>query len=119
MIAPAKLKAADALAIGETDAPKSDEVIKSKKPRLRGRARAKVAAVIEGPKSGKPIGMSPGTKLTRTYKGKRITVTVMEKGFEFDGSLYRSLSAIANKITGSHVSGNAWFGLRARKEKKS
>jgi hypothetical protein len=120
MIAPArKTKAADALAIGEADAPKTDEVIKSKKPRLRGRARAKVAQVIEGPSSKKPVGLSAGTKLTRTYKGKRITVVVMEKGFEFEGSLYRSLSAIANKITGSHVSGNAWFGLRVRKEKKS
>ena len=107
------------LAVAVGDAPKSDEVIKSKKPRLRGRARAHVAAMIEGPSSAKPVGLSAGTKLTRIYKGKRITVIVRDKGFEFDGSLYRSLSAIANKITGSHVSGNAWFGIAKRKAKKS
>jgi hypothetical protein len=92
-----------------------------REPRMRGRRRASIAAsapVVEGPVSERRPTLSPGTKLVRQYRGKKIVVTVMEKGFEFDGSFYKSLSAIANKITGSHVSGNAWFGLKARPAKK-
>jgi len=127
MIAPAKRalarQAAEIdLAASVADGPKADEPIKAKRPRLRGRARAQVAAkpVIEGPASPKAPTLSPGTVLTRQYKGKRITVKVLgERQFEYAGETYRSLSAIANEITKSHVSGNAWFGLRAKKEKKS
>jgi hypothetical protein len=37
----------------------------------------------------------PGTVITREYKGETITVTVLEGGFEYDGNVYRSLSAVA------------------------
>lgn len=85
-----------------------------KSARVRGRARAEI--VVQGPTSGKPPTLSPGTKLTREYKGKRITVVVMEGGrYEHAGKFYKSLSALANEITGSHVSGVAWFGLKASK----
>jgi len=128
MIAPAKKalakRAAEVdLAMSVAETSKADEVIKSKRPRLRGRARASVAAkpvVIEGPASPKAPTLSPGTVLTRQYKGKRITVKVLgERQFEYSGKTYRSLSAIANHVTGGHHSGNAWFGLAKRKEKKS
>jgi hypothetical protein len=93
-------------------APASTETKKAK--RVRGRARAEV--VVAGPQSGKPPTLSPGVKITRTYKGKKITVTCMEGGkFELDGRFFGSLSAIANHVTGGHHSGVAWFGLKARK----
>ena len=53
----------------------------------------------------------PGTALTRDYKDQRLTVTVSEDGFVYEGRPYRSLSAIAREITGSHISGPAFFGL--------
>ena len=53
----------------------------------------------------------PGTILTRRYKGRVIQVTVLPKGFEFDGEVYRSLSAVARKITGAHWNGYYFFGL--------
>jgi hypothetical protein len=52
-----------------------------------------------------------GTVLARDYKGQRITVTVVDGGFQYAGQVYRSLSAVAKAITGSHCSGNAFFGL--------
>jgi len=52
-----------------------------------------------------------GTKLGRDYKGHRVVVTVVDGGFECRGTVYKSLSAAAKAITGSHCSGNAFFGL--------
>ncbi|QYK49111.1 MAG: DUF2924 domain-containing protein [Phycisphaeraceae bacterium] len=52
-----------------------------------------------------------GSRLTKAYKGRELTVTVRVDGFEYDGQVYRSLSAIAHAITGSHWNGLLFFGL--------
>jgi len=57
----------------------------------------------------------PGTILTRKYKGTLLRVQVLPQGFEFAGTRYRSLSAVAKAITGSHCNGFLFFRL-ARKE---
>ena len=51
----------------------------------------------------------PGTLLTREYKGQTIQVRVLSNGFEFEGEVYRSLSAVAQKITGAHWNGYYFF----------
>jgi len=43
----------------------------------------------------------PGTYLEREHKGRRVIVKVLANGFEFDGQIYRSLSAIAGEVTGT------------------
>ncbi len=53
----------------------------------------------------------PGALLTRRYKGRTVQVRVLPKGFEWDGEVYRSLSAVARKITGAHWNGYHFFGL--------
>lgn len=53
----------------------------------------------------------PGTLLRRNYKGNTILVRVLPRGFEFDGEVYRSLSAVARRITGTHWNGYHFFGL--------
>ena len=53
----------------------------------------------------------PGTILTRRYKGRSLQVEVLEHGFAFEGQAYRSLSAVAKAVTGSHCSGHFFFGL--------
>src|SRR5262249_33563366 len=53
----------------------------------------------------------PGTILTRRYKGRTLQVEVLEHGFAYDGQVYRSLSAVAKAVTGSHCSGHFFFGL--------
>jgi hypothetical protein len=59
-----------------------------------------------------------GTTLTKTYKGKNLRVRVMEKGFEYDGKPFRSLSAVAKKVTGQIWNGFLFFGLIKLQTKK-
>lgn len=47
----------------------------------------------------------PGTVLTRLYKGETLQMRVLDAGFEFEGRVYRSLSAVARAIIGSHCNG--------------
>jgi len=61
--------------------------------------------------------LRPGTVLTRTYKGRRIEVSVLDDGFEFEGERYTSLSAVAKAITGAHWNGPLFFGLTASSRK--
>ena len=75
-------------------------------------ASATQAAKVDfGDRAGE---LMPGTVLTRPYKGRTITVTVLDSGFEHEGEVYRSLSAVAKAITGSHWNGNYFFGLKGR-----
>ena len=57
----------------------------------------------------------PGTRLIREWQGQTYEVTLLEKGYLFQGKTYRSLTAIAEMITGAHWSGNRFFGLRKGK----
>ena len=59
-------------------------------------------------------GLMPGTVLTRIYKGERLEVRVLTTGFEFEGAVYASLSAVAQAITGAHWNGRLFFGLTAK-----
>lgn len=64
--------------------------------------------------SRKPSSQSvlrPGTHLVREWNGRTYQVEVLDGGFQLDGKRYRSLSAIAKKITGAHWSGPRFFGL--------
>ena len=57
------------------------------------------------------LSIADGTKLVREFKGKRYTVIVLNDGYEFNGEKYKSLSAIANKITGTRWNGKKFFGV--------
>ena len=52
-----------------------------------------------------------GAVLTREYKGREVRVTVLEGGFEHEGTVHRSLSAVAKAVTGAHWNGYHFFGL--------
>jgi hypothetical protein len=60
----------------------------------------------------------PGTVLTREYKGEVISVTVLNKGFEYEGKVYKSLSAVAKAVTGSHWNGFKFFELGGKESKR-
>jgi Protein of unknown function (DUF2924) len=53
----------------------------------------------------------PGTIITRAYKGESLQVQVLAHGFEFEGVVYKSLSAVARTITGQHCNGFHFFRL--------
>ena len=54
---------------------------------------------------------APGTILRRVYKGQAIVVRVLERGFEYEGRRFRSLSGIAKEVTGAHWNGMLFFQL--------
>ncbi|HTO66849.1 MAG TPA: DUF2924 domain-containing protein [Bradyrhizobium sp.] len=56
--------------------------------------------------------LRPGTHLVREWRGRVHRVTVLDQGFDYDGSRYASLSQIARRITGTRWSGPLFFGLR-------
>jgi len=62
-----------------------------------------------------PRKLTPGTRLVRDWHGVGHTVTVLDKGFEYDGRHWKSLSAIARAITGAHWNGLRFFGLTGGK----
>ena len=62
-------------------------------------------------KSDSALKISDGTKLIREFKGKRHSVTVISVGYEYNGQNYKSLSAIANLITGTRWNGKKFFGV--------
>ena len=55
--------------------------------------------------------LKPGTVLVRDYQGQHHTVTVVPDGFNWQGTTYPSLSAIARAITGTAWSGPRFFAL--------
>jgi hypothetical protein len=55
-----------------------------------------------------------GTVIRREWNGRTYEVTVVQHGFAYEGRVYKHLSPIATAITGQHLNGNAFFGLKAR-----
>lgn len=62
--------------------------------------------------------LKPGTTLVRNWKGTLQRVTILERGFDWSGQHYESLSAVARAITGSSWNGLAFFGLKRRRSDK-
>ena len=58
--------------------------------------------------------LKAGTTLVRQWRGHTHTVRVHQDGFEHEGQRYRSLTAIAERITEAHWSGPRFFGLTKR-----
>jgi len=71
-------------------------------------ARTKTTALVTKGDDRLPL---PGTIVTRDYKGQTLQVKVLPKGFEFEGEVYKSLSAVAKAITGQHCNGYYFFRL--------
>jgi len=71
---------------------------------------------VDMPRQTRPTDIKPDdrlpiarTVLTRPFKGRLYTVTVLPNGFEYDGEIYQSLTAVAHAITGSHWNGYHFF----------
>jgi len=60
-----------------------------------------------------PVKLAPGTRLIREWNGVTHVVDVAEGQFVWNGTRYRSLSAIARAITGARWSGPRFFALKA------
>jgi len=82
---------------------------------LRRRLQVLAGEFEKGARSFDPGGvLKTGATLVRQWRGQTHTVLVREDGFEYDGQRYRSLTVIAERITGPHWSGPRFFGVSKR-----
>jgi len=58
------------------------------------------------------VRIKPGTQMIRQWQDTPHTVTALAEGFEWKGRNYKSLSAVANAITGTNWNGFAFFGVK-------
>ena len=54
---------------------------------------------------------APGTILRRVFRDQNITVHVLERGFQYEGAVYPSLSAVARHVSGTQWNGFSFFRL--------
>ena len=80
--------------------------------------QAKLKRLVEDYKKGKKVSraesIKPGTRLIRVWQGRKHSVLVANKGFEYNGLIYGSLSKIATVITGTKWNGLVFFGLKKK-----
>ena len=60
--------------------------------------------------------LSPGTTLTREWRGQQVRVNVLANGYEANGIVYRSLTAAVQAVTGSHWNPKVFFNLTPRRK---
>jgi len=90
-------------------ATESDVRLTAPRPRLVAPGGETATTPIEFPKDDRlPM---PGAIITRRYKNQTIEVRVLPKGFEYEGEIYRTLSAVAKQVTGTHWNGYHFFKL--------
>jgi hypothetical protein len=68
--------------------------------------RGDVDAVLGSP------SIKRSTQMIRQWKDRTLTVTALDDGFEFEGRIFSSLSAIAKAITGTNWNGYSFFGIK-------
>lgn len=56
--------------------------------------------------------LKTGVRLYREWKGALHEVEVVDDGFRYDGTTFKTLSVIARRITGTRWSGPAFFGVK-------
>lgn len=79
------------------------EAIGAKHSRIKLRARPR------------EFNFAPGTVLLREWGEREHKVTVTAEGlFEYEGHTFKSLTAVARHITGTHWSGPLFFGLAGK-----
>src|ERR1700704_5759993 len=74
-----------------------------------------IASAVRNGDANAVLGSSrikPGTQMIRQWKNTTHTVTALNEGFEWNGRTYKSLSAVANAITGTNWNGYAFFGIK-------
>ena len=68
---------------------------------------------IKGRQLPREIELAPGTVLIREWAERDHKVTVTATGtFEYEGQHFKSLTAVARHISGTHWSGPLFFGLK-------
>jgi len=93
-----------------------DAEVRTTPPRTRSERSAskpRTSKKVEVPRD--PRLPKPGTAIIRKYKGRTLHVCVQRDGFVYEGERYKTLSAVAKAITGSHCNGFRFFKLAEEK----
>ena len=90
----------------------------SKKTRLHLEAIGACYSNIKRRAKPRKFDFAPGTVLVRQWgdRDHRVTVTTGDQ-FEYEGRVFKSLTAVARHITGTHWSGPMFFGLYTKADK--
>jgi Protein of unknown function (DUF2924) len=65
-----------------------------------------------GPTTREGVGLKSGALVVREWNGRIERVVVLDKGYAWNGGVYRSLSQVAKAITGTNWNGHRFFGLK-------
>jgi hypothetical protein len=119
-----------AAAVAEVHVEPREESDMSKKHRTAPKAKASKAAKNAKPAKATapaerhrefkrdPRLPAVGSKITKSYKGKDLTIEVQDDGLVLDGTRYASAAARARAITGAaSINGMLWLGLATPKAK--
>lgn len=82
--------------------------------RLQAMAKQYEGQTVADRKKRQPMRPIAGTKLIRGWQGIEHCVTVRPDDFEYLGRPFKSLSSIANEITGTKWNGWVFFGLKSQ-----
>lgn len=97
------------------DTPLRQRVVTNASKRRAGLPPEQTAVTTLQPERDPRLPM-PGGLLVKQYKGQTHVVKVLDDGrFEYEDRRYRSLSAIAQAITGTKWNGLLFFGLTEKK----
>ncbi|MAF57590.1 MAG: hypothetical protein CMK03_06650 [Ponticaulis sp.] len=83
---------------------------------LKKSVRSELAKVVAEQKiRPSEIRARSGTRLVREWNGVKHVVDVDDDGIRYLGKTYKSLTSVAQKITGAHWSGPRFFGLKPKR----
>ena len=88
------------------------------KPAIRRFLKKAAKDNMSRPRLSPFISVKPDTRLLREWHGVTYEVIIMEDCVYCNGKRYRSLTGVANAITGTQWSGPMFFGLKKRERKK-
>src|SRR5271169_7103220 len=92
---------------------------------LKPSTRKLLLRLADDARSGRPLkpeptpAAQPGTVLIREWHGVTHEVRVLDRGVLYKRKRYRSLTEVAQLITGAHWNGPQFFGLRSRREQEA
>jgi hypothetical protein len=90
------------------------EIADDRDVRLTAPSSRRVSANADTPARDTRLPL-PGATVQRQYRGRTIQVKVLLDGFEHEGQRFASLSAVAERVTGTRWNGFVFFGLQSRK----
>lgn len=72
----------------------------------------KIQTPLDKAKKTKKYKPMVGSKLVKEYNGALLEVLVVQDGFAYNGEVFKSLSAVAKKVTGTNWNGLRFFGVK-------